>query len=156
MRSPAITGLVEMINGAMIRHYAEREDADITSIVLEAGQHEDPLSVNRAIASVINCMATIGSVLAEDVESGHHQLLLDYCKGLPRISKLLYSHQIEPNDQFVMKPGYRNFDIIEKGEVLANDRHGEIVAKMDGMILMPLYQPQGEDGFFVITPVLTN
>ena len=48
---------------------------------------------------------------------------------------------------------YRNFDKIYKGELLAHDAHGEIRALCDGLILMPLYQKQGSDGFFVIKDI---
>jgi len=48
---------------------------------------------------------------------------------------------------------YANFDPVTKGELLAYDRHGEIRAKFDGLILMPLYQKQGNDGFFIIKDI---
>ncbi|MFT6360775.1 MAG: succinylglutamate desuccinylase, partial [Saprospiraceae bacterium] len=37
-----------------------------------------------------------------------------------------------------------------KGEILATDKNGNVVAKQDSLILMPLYQKQGDDGFFLI------
>ena len=52
-----------------------------------------------------------------------------------------------------MKKGFKNFDPIKKGDVLAEDNTGLILAKMDGLILMPLYQSKGSDGFYVVRPV---
>ena len=52
-----------------------------------------------------------------------------------------------------MKPGYKNFQKISKGEVLAEDRNGHIVSQYNGRILMPLYQKQGEEGFFIIKEI---
>jgi succinylglutamate desuccinylase len=49
-----------------------------------------------------------------------------------------------------MLPGFNNFDKIVKGQPLAKDKNGPIYASIDGYILMPLYQKQGEDGFFII------
>jgi succinylglutamate desuccinylase len=49
-----------------------------------------------------------------------------------------------------MQPDYKNFQAVEKGELLALDKHGEIRADEDGLILMPLYQKQGDDGFFLV------
>ena len=69
------------------------------------------------------------------------------------MARFLYGHHIAPDDHFVMKPGYRNFDRIYKNEVLAHDRYGEIISRYDGMILMPHYQTQGDDGFFIIKEV---
>ena len=49
-----------------------------------------------------------------------------------------------------MKPGYRNFQRITKGEELAMDKKGPIYAPKEGMIIMPLYQNSGNDGFFLV------
>ena len=52
-----------------------------------------------------------------------------------------------------MVEGYKNFQKVEEGEVLAQDKSGKIVAPEDALVLMPLYQQQGEDGFFLIKEV---
>jgi succinylglutamate desuccinylase len=153
MHAPVIKGLVDKLGGTMIRHYASRKDANITGLVFEAGQHDDPLSVNRTLAAVINFIRTVGAVRAEDIENRYDQLLIDYSKDLPETAIFLYGHHIAPDDEFVMKAGYRNFDPVRKGEILAHDRYGVITAKYDGLILMPHYQTQGEDGFFIIKEV---
>jgi succinylglutamate desuccinylase len=49
-----------------------------------------------------------------------------------------------------MHPGFTNFQKVKKGELLAHDNKGEIICPHVGLILMPLYQKQGEDGFFLI------
>jgi succinylglutamate desuccinylase len=49
-----------------------------------------------------------------------------------------------------MREGYKNFQAIKAGEVLADDKNGEIVAPEDCLLLMPLYQRQGTDGFFLV------
>lgn len=69
---------------------------------------------------------------------------------LPARVKLVYQHLIEPDDDFVMRPGFENFQPVEKGDWLANDQTGKITAPYDGYILMPLYQDQGDDGFFIV------
>ncbi len=48
-----------------------------------------------------------------------------------------------------MKAGFATFQTVRKGELLATDRHGDVRAKETCRILMPLYQGQGEDGFFL-------
>ena len=39
---------------------------------------------------------------------------------------------------------------MKAGEILAEDQHGAIRAKDDGLILMPLYQRKGTEGFFLV------
>lgn len=153
MHAPIIIGLVEKLNGTMVKYYAEKQDADITALVFEAGQHDDPLSVNRTIAAVINCIRTIGAVAPDDIENRFEQLLIDYARDLPVMARFLHGHHIAPDDGFVMTPGYKNFDPISKGQVLAHDRYGPIESGFTGMILMPLYQNKGDDGFFIIEKI---
>lgn len=154
LHAPVILGLLDGIKGTSL-HYFSQENfkRNITAVCFEAGQHDEPLSVNRAIAAIINCFRTIGCVRAEDVENRHDTLLQEYSAELPAVSRLIGVHSIQPDDDFVMYPGYKNFQKIEKNEVLAHDRKGEIKAPTDAMILMPLYQKQGEDGFFLIEKV---
>ena len=46
-----------------------------------------------------------------------------------------------------------NFQTIKTGDVLAHNEHGPVSSPMDGLILMPKYQPQGDDGFFIVQVV---
>lgn len=154
LHAPVITGLLEGIQGTTL-HYFNTENIGIetTTVCFESGQHEETLSVNRAIAAIINCMRTVGCVRSEDVENRHDALLIEYARGLPKVSKLITTHSIRPGDQFRMVPDYKNFQKVKQGEILAFDRNGPIEAIEDGLILMPLYQKQGEDGFFLIRAV---
>ena len=52
-----------------------------------------------------------------------------------------------------MQPGFVNFQQVERGQLLATDRGGEIRARENGYLFMPLYQAQGEDGFFLVREV---
>jgi len=48
-----------------------------------------------------------------------------------------------------MNPGFANFDPIRRGRVLAGKASGPVAAPFSGVLLMPLYQKLGEDGFFI-------
>jgi succinylglutamate desuccinylase len=52
-----------------------------------------------------------------------------------------------------MEPGFTNFDPIRAGQLLAYDWRGPVQAPESGMVLMPRYQPLGDDGFFVARSV---
>jgi len=156
MHAPVIKGLLKGIAGTTLHYFSkEHFHHDTVAITFESGQHKEHLSVNRAIAATINCMRSAGLVLAEDVENRHDKLLIDYSAGLPKVAEFIMRHTIEPEDHFVMRPGYKNFQEVDEGEILADDRNGPIRAVCDGRILMPLYQEQGEDGFFLVRAVST-
>ncbi|MCO6476132.1 MAG: succinylglutamate desuccinylase/aspartoacylase family protein [Phaeodactylibacter sp.] len=154
LHAPVVKGMLEGIRGTTL-HYFNRENLHrpTVGVSFESGQHDEPLSVNRAIAAIINCMRTIGCVRSEHVENRHDSLLIEYSKNLPKVLELIMCHEIEPGDDFHMMPNYENFQKVRKGELLAHDRHGPIYAQADGRLLMPLYQQQGDDGFFLIRTV---
>ncbi len=154
MHAPVITGMLRGVYGTLL-HYFTTETTGIPTVTagFEGGQHEDPLSVNRCIAAIINCMRSIGCVRAEDVENHHDALLIAYSEGLPKVADLVTVHRVRPEDRFQMLPGFHNFHRVEKGQLLAHDAQGNVHAPEDGHLLMPLYQPQGEDGFFLVKTV---
>jgi succinylglutamate desuccinylase len=154
LHAPVITGLLKGLSGTTL-HYFNTKNFDIptAAVAFESGQHDDPLSVNRAIAALIYALKALGCVAEKDIESQHELILKQYAEGLPKIAQLRYSHHIKPEDAFQMMPGYQNFQQLQAGEVIAKDIAGEIKAPYDCQILMPLYQKQGTDGFFLIEPI---
>jgi succinylglutamate desuccinylase len=149
--APIIKGLLRGLDGTTL-HYFTSENIGVSSaaICFEAGQHDDPLSVNRAVAALVNALKAVGCIDEQDIEPHHSTILKEHTKDLPLLSELLYCHKIKENDAFEMKKGYQNFQEIEKDEILATDKNGIIKAPYDCRILMPLYQKQGNDGFFLI------
>ena len=70
--------------------------------------------------------------------------------------EIIHRHGLEDGDTFKMKEGYENFQKIEKGELLAIQNDEEIKSDWNARIFMPLYQAQGNDGFFVVEEVETD
>ena len=154
LHAPVVKGMLEGIRGTTLHYFnGDNFPYPTVGVSFESGQHNEPLSVNRAIAAIINCMRTIGCVRAEHAGNRHDALLIEYSKDLPKVLELIICHEIQAGDDFHMMPNYENFQVVKKGELLAHDRHGAIYAKADGRILMPLYQKQGDDGFFIIRTV---
>ncbi len=157
LHAPVIRGLLKEVKGTLL-HYFNQENIGVPTVAVcfESGQHNEQLSINRAIAAITNCMRTIGCVRAADVENQHDQLLMEFSKGLPKVSQLIMTHSIGETDEFVMRSGYKNFQTVKEGEAVADDRKGPIIIKKDSLLLMPLYQKQGNDGFFLIESVDTE
>jgi succinylglutamate desuccinylase len=152
--APVILGLLHGIDGTTL-HYFTEENFGIptTAIAFEGGHHEDPQSVNRCIAATINFMRSIGVINADDVANRHDQILKEYAKGLPKLVEVFYKYTIKENEKWEMKPGFKNFDIIHQGDLLATYDGKPVYAQYDGYLLMPLYQKQGSDGFFIAKQV---
>ena len=154
LHAPVIKGMIRGLTGTTL-HFFHDDNFPIktTAVTFESGQHQEPQAVNRAIAAIVNCLRSIGCVDGDDVENIHDQMLLDYSKNLPKVTELLYTYAIDEEEEFELFEGFRNFDPIEKGQVLGKNKYGDIVAKESGLMLMPLYQKQGEDGFFLVKEV---
>lgn len=154
LHAPVVQGFLEGVQGTTLHYFNEKNTGVHTvAVTFESGQHNEPLSVNRAIAAITNCMRAIGSVRGEDVENRHDKLLLEYSANLPKVAMLIKRHNITPEDKFKMRPNYKNFQRLIKGEIIADDKNGPIEVEEDCLLLMPLYQTQGEEGFFLIKEV---
>lgn len=155
LHAPVIKGMLSGIKGTTL-HYFNTKNLKVPTVAVtfESGQHNEPLSVSRAIAALTNCMRTIGCVSPIHIENKHDSILIEYSADLPKVSELISAHSIDPSDEFEMKPGYKNFQEVEKDEIVAKDKEGTISVPENSRILMPLYQKQGEDGFFLVKEIL--
>ncbi len=152
LHAPVILGFEKDVKGTTL-HFFNKPEKEIYCIVFEAGQHNDPESVHRTAAAIVNCMRSIGSVDSRDVDHRHDGILINMSKGLPTVTKLVHHHRIRYDENFIMHPGFINFQSIKKGDVLAENEHGPIESPVDGLLLMPKYQVQGDDGFFIVQVV---
>lgn len=129
---------------------AEQLGAPTAGMVFESGRHDDPAAVTRAASALTLLLAAAGCVDEACVDPGHARRLREEFAHLPAATELAYVHRIAPRDRFAMRPGYVNFAPVAAGEVLADDVRGEVRCPLAGRVLMPLYQPQGGEGFFVV------
>ena len=154
LHAPVVLGMLDGLRGTTL-HYFTKDNTGLDTIALtfESGQHEERLSVNRAIAGIISILREVDIIEADDVENYHEEILIEFSQNLPKLTSLIERYDIIENDQFAMRPGYKNFQKVEKGEYIARNANGKVLAKESGMILMPLYQDKGEDGFFIIKDI---
>ncbi len=118
----------------------------------EAGQHSAPSSVESQEAIIWQGLFHAGCLYADE-----HAELFDesqqtlYANGANHYTfySVISSYRIQPDEEFVMKPGYENFQKIRLGEVLATSNGQPVMSPANAHILMPLYQKQGSFGYFV-------
>jgi succinylglutamate desuccinylase len=150
--APVILGLEEHLEGTTLNYM---NDCGYIAVGVEGGQNEAPSSVTHHEAAIWTLLVTAGCIRSADAPymTGLKEELQQQTKHLPRVLEIRYRHAIHAGDNFVMEPGYSNFHKVTRGQLLARDHHGAILAREDGYLLMPLYQSQGTDGFFLVREV---
>lgn len=148
---PLILGIEETIDGASLEWWSQR---GVVNFAVEGGQHDAPATVGNLEAVLWLLLEHLGLLRRGQVDTAPFRAhLADRTAGLPAAVEIVARHAITPADAFLMADGFVNFQRIEKGELLATDRHGEIRAPRPGRVLLPLYQRQGDDGFFLAADV---
>ncbi len=142
---PIILGLEEQLDGVLTSYWTRR---GCVTAAVEGGQHADPATVDNLEAVLWLALAQAGVIDAAPEVSRAAALLDAQRKELPRVLEVLSRRAVSAADEFRMEPGFRNIDLARKGQLLARDKSGEIRAPRDGIVIMPLYQGLGGDGFF--------
>jgi len=145
---PVLLGIEEAIDGALMGHLTELGHV---AVAIEGGQHDDPETVERLESAIWLALVAAGAIAAADAPdlAACRARLASAAAGLPRVLEVRERHPVHPMDGFQMKPGFRNLDPVARGTLLAADVRGEIRTRESGYLLMPLYQSQGSDGFFL-------
>ena len=148
---PVVLGIEEYLEGPLLTFI---NDHGYVSLGFEGGQHDDP-------DSIANCETFIWKALVHSkcIESDQ---ILDFEKYEMRMSNLCCSYQffeisfryeLKKGENFEMRPGFENFERIRKDQILAFSDNKELKSDQSGRIFMPLYQNQGEDGYFILQKV---
>ena len=149
---PLVLGLEEVLEGTLLDYV---EDQGHPYVLFEGGQHRGVSTAASLEAATWHILVALGSVSAADVPgfAEHDSKLRQAVAQEPRLLEISYLHEIQPDNGFEMRPGYRSFAPVAAGDLLATDRHGDVRAPSDGLLMLPLYQPWGSDGFFIGRPV---
>lgn len=145
---PGIAGLEKAIPGTTLENFLSQ---GFRAVAVEGGQHQDPAAVDLLEAVAWLMLVATGIVQesqAPDIE-GKRALLAAQARDKPSHVTVRYRHGVHPEDGFEMLPGFQNLQPVRRGQLLARDRTGDVVAPQDGWILLPLYQKAGNDGFFI-------
>ena len=153
LRVPLILGLEEHLEGTLLEYV---NNLGHVTAGLEGGQHDDQASVDHLAAGVwlaLDASAVLVHPRTVAAWEGARGLLARSRAGVPSVLEVRHRHPVRRGDGFTMMPGWATFQPVRKGDVLARDAGGDVRSPHSGRVLMPLYQAQGDDGFFVVRPV---
>lgn len=145
---PLILGMEEGIDGTLLSWFALQ---GYDHMGVEGGRIGDRHAEDHSESATWIMLERTGALHADDVPDldEHRERLAFASKGGPDTVAMLYRHPVEPDDGFSMVAGYTTFDRVHRGQLLAHDVRGELLCPFDGRILLPLYQGQGADGYFI-------
>lgn len=148
---PVVLGLDEELSGTMAHHLTA---AGVIPMGFEAGQHQEAAAADRAEAAIWIALRAAGLLADGHAEYSAARRRLEHeSRDLPVVVEVRYRHPITPEDGYRSEAGLISFQPVRAGQPLARDRNGEVRSPLDALILMPLYQSQGEEGYFLVRPV---
>lgn len=142
-----LLGIEEELDGTMLEHL---NNIGAVTLGFEGGQHLSTETVENHTSLVWLALVNSGILAAADIpDLEEHRTRLAEGRRGSRIVEVMYREAITSEDEFEMNPGFSNFDPVAKNQIVAKNRLGPIKAVDSGLMLMPLYQKLGEDGFFI-------
>jgi succinylglutamate desuccinylase len=145
---PIILGLDERVEGSLPEYVYK---LGCVTLGFEAGRHDDPASIDLHEAAI-----WIGLHAAGNLRNGGGpplepcvRRLAAATAGIPRFLEIVGRYRIEDRAAFEMCPGFENFQAVVAGELVAVDRGAEVRVDEPACLFMPLYQREGDDGFFL-------
>lgn len=152
LKVPLIFGIEKALHGTALKYV---QNAGNIGFAFEAGMHFSERAEFNATAGLYSLLIATECLDVSYIPDYtlYNDFLAKQTSGLPDKVEFVYKHIIEEDDEFEMRAGFKNFDKVKKGDWLANDKLGKIEAQTNGYILMPLYQTQGSDGFFIVKDI---
>jgi succinylglutamate desuccinylase len=150
MGLPCVYDLLKNVSHSAL-HYIQNQPWDIQcyAMAFEGGHYKDPFSIYRSFAAIMRWIK-IANISDQSLLDNPYEHMLEAYGQLPQATYVKYRYPIVESRFFMMKPGYKHFSPITKGEIVGRYDGEHIISSMDGYILMPLYQKQGGDGFYII------
>lgn len=146
----AVIGAEKEIKGCLAEWLNQR---GWTGFTYEAGQHQAALSVENQEAIIWLALLHAGcihEVQAQPYLDRAWATLQQQGTQPQAVYRLRLAYRIREDEAFRMEPGFHNLQLVRRGERLATSDGEPVVAPEDAYLLMPLYQPQGNFGFFLV------
>ncbi|HZW78108.1 MAG TPA: succinylglutamate desuccinylase/aspartoacylase family protein [Flavobacteriaceae bacterium] len=146
-----IRGFSDIVKGC-IDHYESR--IGVTGFVFEGGHHESTEAIAHHEGMIWLALRNAGMLdLSSLNKYPEAAKFLEEKRNHRKTFEIEYRHGLEEGDDFKMQEGFVNFQAVKKGEYLALHNGKKVHSEWDAFIFMPLYQKQGNDGFFIVKEV---
>jgi len=145
---PCMVGLEGQLPGVLTSYLGRR---GCVTFAVEGGQHDSARARDHLVSAITVALVASGVFARADIpDYDAANAILEGARGeLPKMIEVLSRHAVAPDHDFRMEPGFSTIHPTSAGTLIARDRRGEIRAPNDCLVLLPLYQAQGSDGFFV-------
>jgi succinylglutamate desuccinylase len=147
-RIPTVLGIEEYLEGPLLTYLNEYGHV---SLGFEAGQHDEESSVVNSIDFIWKSLRICKCISRKEYKAFKRKQLRT--QRLIKFYHITHKYTIHEGEHFTMEKGYTNFRPIKKGIKLAFSDGKVIESPQKGLIFMPLYQKQGNDGFFIIRKI---
>lgn len=150
---PILLGIEEYLEGTFLNYINEM---GYVAFGFESGQHDALSAIENHTAFIYLSLVFGGSLPKALTEFEKHlRILKKSTENLSAFYEIVYHYSIATNESFSMLPGFKNFEMVQKGRQIALSNGKSVTMPYKGTMFMPLYQKQGTDGFFVIHRVPT-
>jgi predicted deacylase len=148
---PTVLGIEEYLDGPLLTYINEFGHV---ALGFEAGEHYKESSVDNSIAFIWLALEASGCIDKKEIKKySFYKHYLSLFRDKQEFYEINYKYAIEDGEQFIMNSGFSNFENIKVKQPLAISNNKTITAPNNGKIFMPLYQKQGDDGFFIISKI---
>ena len=152
-----ILGFEEYLEGPLLNYI---NALGYVGFGFEGGQHDSVAAIENHRALIYLVLDRASLIELTDSERAQHMDCLrkygqpsERLKPLHGFYEIVHRHAVAAGETFRMDAGFTNFQSIKKGERLAVHGGRAVFAPRSGQIFMPLYQDQGDDGFFIVRPI---
>ena len=148
---PIILGIEEYLEGALLSYINE---LGYVSLGFESGRHDAVDAIKNCIDFVQFTLGITGlTAIAPDELIKLKHVIAGSCQVSSKFYEIYYQYEIKNRKQFEMRPGFTNFQKIDRGTPLAQDNGTALVTRRKRQIFMPLYQDLGNEGFYYIKSI---
>lgn len=149
---PIVLGIEEYLDGPLLSYINKK---GYVCLGFESGQHTEEVAIKNSIAFTWLAMVFSGFLNKSDVNDfrENYAQIQNSAERNSNFYEITFRHRINGTNNFKMIKGFKSFEKIDKGTSIALENDECLKAKKDAIIFMPLYQEQGEEGFFLIRKI---